>query len=79
MQQTAVAQGVCIASSRVVAAVVAAADTAATAAQGAAAAGHREQCGKGQATNSACHSVESLAGALAPSGKVRTHTCLLCD
>ena len=43
-----------------------------------AAAGHHEQC-SGQATKSACHLVKSLAGPLLSQGKVRTHTCSLCD
>ncbi len=47
------------------AAAVAAALAAAALQQAAAAAGHHEECGEGQATNSACHLVESLAGALA--------------
>ncbi len=60
------ARGVCIASSRAVAAAVAAAAALAAAAlQQAAAAGHHEECCEGQATNSACHLVECLAGAFA--------------
>jgi len=72
MRQTAMARGVCIASSRAVAAAVAAAAALAAAAlqqAAAAVAGHHEECGKGQATNSACHSVENLAGALASTGQ----------
>ena len=72
--RTAMAWGVYIASLRASAAAVAVAAAAAAAAAVAAAlaaaalqqaAGHHEECGKGQATNSACHLVESLAGALA--------------
>ena len=83
MQQKAMAQGVCIASSRAVvaaaAAAVAAPAAAAVAAPAAAAlqqpaAVHHEECGEGQATNSACHSAESLVGVLLPQCKVRTHT-----
>ena len=59
-------QGVCIASSRaVVVAAVAAPAAAAAAALQQPAAGHYEECGEGQATNSACHSTESLVVALA--------------
>ena len=67
MQQTAMSQGVCIASSRAVAAAAAAvaAPAAAAAALQQPAAGHHEECGEGQATNSACHSTESLVVALA--------------
>jgi len=76
MQQSAMARGVCIASLRASVAAVAAAAAAAAAVAAAlaaaalqqaaaAVAGHHEECGEGQATNSACHLVESLAGALA--------------
>ena len=61
MRQTAMARGVRIASSRAVAAAVAAAAALAAAAV----AGHHDECGEGQATNSAGHLVHSLAGALA--------------
>ncbi len=73
MRQKAMAQSVCIASSRAVvaaagaAAAAAAAPAAALAAAAALqqpAAGHHEECRKGQATNSACRSAESLVGAL---------------
>ena len=64
MRQKAMAQGVCIASSRAVDAAAAAAAVAAPAAA-APAAVHHEDCGKGQATNSACHSAENLVGDLA--------------
>ena len=61
---TAMSQG--IASSRaVVAAAAAVAAPAAAAALQQPAAGHHEECGEGQATNSACHSTESLVVALA--------------
>jgi len=78
MRQKAMAQSVCIASSRAVVAAVGAAAAAAAAAPAAAApaavaafaaaaapaAGHHEECGEGQATNSACRSAESLVGTL---------------
>ena len=64
MRQTAMSQGVCIASSRAIVAAAAAAAPAAAALQQPAA-GHHEECGESQATNSACHSTESLVVALA--------------
>lgn len=75
-------QGVCIASSRAVVAAAAAPPAAAAAAPAALqqpAARHHEECSEGQATNSACHSTESLVVALLPQHKMRTHTCSLCD
>lgn len=73
MRQTAMSQGVCIASSR---AIVAAAAAAAALQQPAA--GHHEEYSEGQATNSACHSTESLVVALASTTQ-SDHTCSLCD
>ncbi len=69
MHQTAMAQGVCIASLRVVVAAAAAAAAAVAAVIAAAAAlpaaGHHEECDKGQATHSSCHSAETLVGTIA--------------
>ena len=61
MRQTAMARGNCIPSSKTFAAAVAAAAPSALAV----AAGHHEECSKGQVTNSVCHLVESLVGSLA--------------
>ncbi len=73
MQQTAMARGICIASLRVIAAAAVAAAAALTAAAlQQAAAGHLEECSKGQAT-SASHSLESLAGPLLPRQSEDTH------
>ena len=66
MHQTAMAQGICIASSKAV--VAAAAASPATAALQLSAAGHHEDAAKVRPqlfANSACHSAESLVGALA--------------
>ena len=67
MRQIAMAGGICIAFSRAVAAAVSYAAVAALAAAALQqpAAGHHEECGGGQATNSACHSVETVVGPLA--------------
>ncbi len=61
MRQKAMARGNCIPSSNTFAAAVAAAAPSALVV----AAGHCEECSKGQAPNSVCNLVESLVGSLA--------------
>ena len=74
MHQTAMAQGICTASSKAIVAAAAAAPATAALPVQQFAAGRDEECCKGQATNSACHSAGSLVGALAYSAQsAETH------